>query len=402
MGQSSTAAIVVGLVLSLVCSHFSSGEPRGFRQSLLSDSNKTSSESNNREGKVFSLFNIVQFKNEGCRSSSTISSGGTGSTNRNGTCYTSTECATRGGSAAGSCAAGFGVCCVFLVSRSGATVAQNCTYLRNPSFPNAYAETSQVSYNIQKCDRSVCRLRLDFESFTILGTGNTLEFVDETNQGGTCLDMFTISTNTGNSFPIICGQNTGQHIYVEMGCLESDTATLNFNFNGATAVRMWEIKATQVKCNTEGQPQNCGCLQYHTGLTGRITTFNFLPTNDNHLANQEYSICIRQEAGMCCVEYLPCADTSSYSLEGIPDDVNKQDSQCSKDYVGIEGGSATCNASPGDVLFTRFCGTVFTTGIAATLNMPICDCSKPFRLDIFTDDKSDNAIDDMENEEHSR
>ncbi|TRY79085.1 hypothetical protein TCAL_13398, partial [Tigriopus californicus] len=267
-----------------------SGEPRGFRQSLLSDSNKTSSESNNREGKVFSLFNIVQFKNEGCRSSSTISSGGTGSTNRNGTCYTSTECATRGGSAAGSCAAG-----------SGATVAQNCTYLRNPSFPNAYAETSQVSYNIQKCDRSVCRLRLDFESFTILGTGNTLEFVDETNQGGTCLDMFTIS-----------------------------------------------------------------------------------------------------EAGMCCVEYLPCADTSSYSLEGIPDDVNKQDSQCSKDYVGIEGGSATCNASPGDVLFTRFCGTVFTTGIAATLNMPICDCSKPFRLDIFTDDKSDNAIDDMENEEHSR
>lgn len=42
-------------------------------------------------------------------------------------------------------------------------------------------------------------------------------------------------------------------VYVEMGCLSSDTANLNFNFNGATAVRMWEIKVTQVKCNTEGQ-----------------------------------------------------------------------------------------------------------------------------------------------------
>ena len=31
-----------------------------------------------------------------------------------------------------------------------------------------------------------------------------------------------------------------------------------------------------------------GCLQYHTGLTGRLTSFNFLPTNDNHLSNQKY------------------------------------------------------------------------------------------------------------------
>ena len=31
-----------------------------------------------------------------------------------------------------------------------------------------------------------------------------------------------------------------------------------------------------------------GCLQYHTGLTGRLTSFNFLPTTDNHLSNQKY------------------------------------------------------------------------------------------------------------------
>eukprot|EP00094_Tigriopus_californicus_P008988 TCALIF_08663-PA protein Name:"Protein of unknown function" AED:0.10 eAED:0.10 QI:186/0.87/0.77/0.88/0.5/0.55/9/0/225 len=214
--------------------------------------------------------------------------------------------------------------------------------------------------------------------------------------------MFTVSSNTGNTLPTICGQNTGQHIYVEMGCLDSDTVSVNLNIDGSTAVRMWEIKVTQVKCNTEGQPRNCGCLQYHTGLTGRLTTFNFLPTNDNHLAKQEYSICIRQEAGMCCVEYTVCADASSYSLEAKNDDgTNMQDSNCSKDYVGIEGGSATCNASPGDVLFTQFCGNVFTTDEAATMNMPICDCTKPFRVDIFTDEDTDEA-EATANEKHSR
>ena len=34
-----------------------------------------------------------------------------------------------------------------------------------------------------------------------------------------------------------------------------------------------------------------GCLQYHSELDGRFTTFNFVPTttiNENHLANQQY------------------------------------------------------------------------------------------------------------------
>ena len=50
----------------------------------------------------FSLFSIVQFKNEGCATQST--SGGIA---RNGTCYTSTECQNKGGQASGNCAAGF-------------------------------------------------------------------------------------------------------------------------------------------------------------------------------------------------------------------------------------------------------------------------------------------------------
>ena len=51
------------------------------------------------------------------------------------------------------------------------------------------------------------------------------------------------------------------------------------------------------------RPPN-GCLQYQTGLTGRITTFNFAATDSQqHLASQSYSHCIRQEAGFCCIQY---------------------------------------------------------------------------------------------------
>ena len=39
-----------------------------------------------------------------------------------------------------------------------------------------------------------------------------------------------------------------------------------------------------------------GCLQYHTGIDGRFTTFNWGGTQ--HLRNQNYRVCIRQEEGI--------------------------------------------------------------------------------------------------------
>ena len=82
---------------------------------------------------VFSLFSVVQFKNTGCKSQSAMTSGQRYSqltlitfelikiplwfpmtqvtdfhfsTVRNGTCYTSSECTSKGGTASGNCAAG--------------------------------------------------------------------------------------------------------------------------------------------------------------------------------------------------------------------------------------------------------------------------------------------------------
>lgn len=42
-------------------------------------------------------------------------------------------------------------------------------------------------------------------------------------------------------------------VYVDIGTIPTDTAQLNFGFSGATNNRQWEIKVTQLPCNTQGQ-----------------------------------------------------------------------------------------------------------------------------------------------------
>ena len=46
-----------------------------------------------------------------------------------------------------------------------------------------------------------------------------------------------------------------------------------------------------------------GCLQYHRGLLGRITTFNFADES-THLAVQDYSICLKRFPGKFCALVL--------------------------------------------------------------------------------------------------
>ena len=68
----------------------------------------------------------------------------------------------------------------------------------------------------------------------------------------------------------------------------TDTATLTFTFSGTSTARTWEIKATQIPCAANYKPPE-GCLQWHTTLSGRFQSFNFLETSTpQHLASQKY------------------------------------------------------------------------------------------------------------------
>eukprot|EP00093_Oithona_nana_P013825 13825.XXX_144505_146013_1 [CDS] Oithona nana genome sequencing. len=273
-----------------------------------------------RGGNAFSLFNVVNFKNDACSTISTITRYVVGT--RNGTCYTDNECIEKGGIASGGCAQGFGVCCLFSSSKSGDTIRENCSYVQNPNFPSVYTTSQAVTYTVEKCTKGVCFLRLDFEAFSILGPGSTLE-VD----GGVCTDK--LETTTGFQVPLICGQNAGHHIYVDIGAESGDSVKLAFTFEGESSLRSWEIKVGQIPCAS--------------------------PTN------QGYSICIRQEAGFCCVQYSTCIETGSFTLSTNPVDMALQDEACTLDYIGLN-------------------------------HLPICDCTEPFIVDIRTDVVADYEV----------
>ena len=89
-----------------------------------------------------------------------------------------------------------------------------------------------------------------------------------------------------------------------MGTGESDSAELNFEFAAVVGNRNFEMKVTQIICNSNARPPE-GCLQWHTGTEGRIETFNFAG-NNQHLNDQQYNICIRQEMGKLYALLILC------------------------------------------------------------------------------------------------
>ena len=67
--------------------------------------------------------------------------------------------------------------------------------------------------------------------------------------------------------PVICGYNTGQHMYVP-ACPSCVTITLDIDTGTTTTTtRTWQIKVTQYECGNLNAPEQ-DCLQYHTAIMG--------------------------------------------------------------------------------------------------------------------------------------
>jgi len=250
-----------------------------------------------RKEKQLSVFTVVKFPNTVCTS---------GTTGRNGTCYTASECAAKSGSASGACAASFGVCCIFEKSCGAGSVAENCTYFTSTD----RTVGSQCTLTICKSQSDVCQLRLDFETFamtnpvtvTTITHGPGTAAAGSANSLGNCqVDTFGVTTSGAKSPPTICGTNTGEHMYVPAA---DSCNTLNANFGSASTAgtTAFTIKVTQVPCNSKMLAPS-GCLQYYTGSTGTISTYNYNSANGQLLANQDYSACIRSERTICTICY---------------------------------------------------------------------------------------------------
>ena len=102
-------------------------------------------------------------------------------------------------------------------------------------------------------------------------------------------------------------------VYLDIG--NSDSSTVEFAFGTTSSTsRQWDVKVAQIPCGAsygyvmlKKIPNNFvfvnhskseiislksirppdDCLQWSTGITGRITTFNFLNSGGSHLNNQK-------------------------------------------------------------------------------------------------------------------
>ena len=160
-------------------------------------------------------------------------------------------------------------------------------------------------------------------------------------------DQFIIRAN--EPLPILCGRNTGQHLYVDVrgrkltdlsiitdalkakpvGYFNEDTQMLETEWKSELdRERKWRIKVTQIPCDCRDREDPdmklapAGCLQFHQGIRGKMQSFNFDGSIRNlepcyngsetecgqelftgHLNNMDYTICIEDYQGYCGISY---------------------------------------------------------------------------------------------------
>jgi hypothetical protein len=61
-----------------------------------------------------------------------------------------------------------------------------------------------------------------------------------------------------------------------------------------------------------------GCLQYFTGVSGQIKSYNYDPGAGLQLSRQDYSICIRMERNFCGIQYTACLDSGMLRITAQP------------------------------------------------------------------------------------
>ena len=86
-------------------------------------------------------------------------------------------------------------CSVLLRKPTGQRISKVRKQQKQIQFWQSYSYVNRKVWYLMYIPISIldiCWLRLDFESFTLQGTGNTVE-TDGTNGGGKCLDSFSVS-----------------------------------------------------------------------------------------------------------------------------------------------------------------------------------------------------------------
>jgi len=364
-----------------------------------------------RDKKAFSLFSVVTFPNKECATQMTPP--------MTGICVTADECQNSGDVVAtksGNCASGFGVCCLRTVEGNpGANINTALTYIQSPDFPAAVTALNNAgtppaainrAFNIQG-GSNVCQVRFDFDTAVVDGP---LAAAAGGNNAGDCsTDSISVTTpargaNTaGIGIRALCGTLTGQHLYVDVNTLVGGAmaATLNINTAATAAARMWKILARCVNCDDEEFRAPSGCAQFHTGASGRISSFNGAPAVANNgqmlLNDLSYSICIRPVAGSCGVTLVEANSPAPGGAAVVPDSFSLGgpaaatagnsgvgSAECTQSYLEVETTQSLAGAvSP------RICGGILNANNDQANAAPVDTVG--FTIGVVSEGDNDNA-----------
>lgn len=349
------------------------------------------------------MFQVVQFPNVECN--------GTGS--MTGTCYTQDECTTKNGVSIGSCANGFGVCCRVLMS-CGARSAENLTIFSDSNMPTGMGNCAA---EIAPANSEVRQLRLDFERFQIAGPSTDPTVVAMTLNGipirppipgtppipmvassivGQCItDRFVVSSGSAFGPPVICGTNTGAHLYVD---IDTPSNILSFQFGSTPSARSFQIRITQYEMDSPNLAPK-GCTQYFASEsgTGMVQTFNF---GNGHLANQNQVMCVRQNQNACRICWTTASpddfDVSGSASNGLGGS-SMVSSCCGPNVLGTNKQGLDCLSLPLAENFagtknlrSRFCGRKSGLTTSTTQKLTVCSRVAPFQV-TFRSDSFENA-----------
>ncbi|CAG7816154.1 unnamed protein product [Allacma fusca] len=220
---------------------------------------------------------------------------------------------------------------------------------------NTHVVTSNIS---EKCrfvipkEPGVCQMKLDLVIFE-LGDADAI--------GDCTADVMTISGSKTVKVLSVCGNLTGQHMYLDFG----DSDKIELTIQGKSKNVAYDILATQLKCNHPNRAP-VHCLQYFKSKEGSVRSFNY---PRQQLNNQEYTVCVEAVSGVDAIQWRPCKEITGepFFISGNSGKGKSlgaaSGTQCYADYVQILGEN-------------RRCGSTF---------LPMTSFAKPFMLHVGFD-----------------
>ena len=112
--------------------------------------------------------------------------------------------------------------------------------------------------------------------------------------------------------PKICGQNSGQHVYVDFA--GDNPVTVTVATSGAFAFnRRWHLHMQQIGCDSTSRAP-FGCLQYWTDPTNTVSSFNYDSSGSGQtnsigvqgsrqIASMAYGACVLAQPGTCSITW---------------------------------------------------------------------------------------------------